>query len=160
MPLRGRGRGRIGATEAKMAIDCAIRFFDCPSLVDDDVAAPAVGTQSCEQAVASAGVAWLLVPRAEASLITVYFIEAPKWRCQSPPVSLVSLLSLLSPRPPGHVGLDQHVVVVVLVVDDGVFVVFSLFSPLSPSLLLSFLSTLLPLVYSPRLVRFPRFFRQ
>ena len=158
------GRGRIGATEAKMAIDCAIRFFDCPSLVDDDVAAPAVGTQSCEQAVPSAGVAWLLVPRAGASLITMYFIEdeAPKWRCQSPPVSLVYLLSLLSRRPPGHVGLDHTLLSSsssLTTVSSSSFLFSLLFLLLCFSLSFPLFCPSFILLDSSA-VRFPRFFRQ
>ena len=63
----------------------------------------------------------------------------------------VSALSLRSRRAPEHVGRHRHAVVVVLVVVVGVFVAFP------PHFRLS---TLSPLVYSPRLVRFPRFFRQ
>ena len=63
----------------------------------------------------------------------------------------VSTLFLRSCRAPEHVGRHRHAAVVLLDVVVGVFVVFP------PHFRLS---TLSPLVYSPRLVRFPRFFRQ
>ena len=123
-----------------------IRFSDCLSL--EDGAVQFAGRQSCERTSRRRRVVALSAAAASLSL-------AGHW-CgdRSPEMAVsagVSTLTVRSCRAPGHVGRHRRAVVVLLVVVVGVFVVFP------PHFRLS---TLSPLVYSPRLVRFPRFFRQ
>ena len=126
-----------------------IRFSDCLSL-DDDGAVQFAGRQSCERTSRRRRVVALSAARRGLSPSL-----SGHWCGDRGPEKAVSAgvsaLSLRSRGAPEHVGRRRHAVVVVLVVVVGVFVAFP------PHFRLS---TLSPLVYSPRLVRFPRFFRQ
>ena len=147
MSPRREGKDRChGSKNDDGLIARTIRFSDCLSL--EDGAVQFAGRQSCERTSRRRRVVALSAAAASLSLSGHWCGD------RGPEMAVsagVSTLTVRSCRAPEHVGRHRRAVVVHLVVVVGVFVVFP------PHFRLS---TLSPLVYSPRLVRFPRFFRQ